>query len=114
MQVRALKSFSGRYGHIRVGQIFHCVPNYAADLLRQGLVEKRPEPGPADNRSIPGAPAQSDTNAGKDSATGSTERAPAGGEAGTPSSLRAVLASRKKTPRRSKRGASDPASETAT
>lgn len=122
MQVRALRSFAGRYGHIRVGQIFSSAPNYAQDLMRNGLVEKVGDPGPDKNRAIPEAPARADAPppvrpppsepTGKDGATASSERAPASGRGRTSSSLRADLASRRKTRKASDAGATsnpDPA-----
>lgn len=107
MLVRAIKSFAGRYGHIRVGQVFNGVPNYVDELLRLGLVKPVSEPAPADNRAIPAAPMRAAAPAavGKDGATGTTERAPAGGAVRTSSSLRADLASRRKTPKPSEPGA---------
>ncbi len=118
MQVRALKSFTGRYGHIRVGQVFNCVPNYAAELIANGLVRDMGEPGPSADRALPGAPHRADVPprkeapAGKDGATDTSERAPVGGSTRTSRSLRADLASRRKTQPKSAPGATkspDPA-----
>lgn len=116
MQVRALRSFNGRYGHIRVGQIFSSAPNYAQDLMRNGLVELLKEPGPEKDRAIPEAPKRAEEPppvrpppteppSGKDGATASSERAPASGKGRTSSSLRADLASRRKTRKASEAGA---------
>ena len=111
MQVRALKSFAGKYGHIRVGQIFNCEPNYADQLKTNGLVlmidEKQAAPGPSSNRAIPAAPSQAREEPaplGKDGAAGDSAHTPAAGAAITSRSLRADLASRKKTSKRSASG----------
>lgn len=114
MQVRALRSFAGRYGHIRVGQIFSSAPSYARELQSNGLVEVIGEPKPAGNRAIPEAPKRADTpppqpppddQVGKDGATASSERAPASGTGRTSSSLRQDLVSRKRTRKPSAAGA---------
>lgn len=58
---KALRSFKGRYGHIRAGTTFNCAPGYYAALEKKGWVQlaKVEEPGPSDNRAIPGAPNKS-------------------------------------------------------
>lgn len=57
----ALKSFKGRYGHIRAGMEFNGEPGYVRALERKGWVkiltaDPAKQPGPDDNRSIPEAP----------------------------------------------------------
>jgi hypothetical protein len=102
MQVRALKSFSGKYGSIRTGQKFNCDPHYADQLFANSLIEAVQEPGPDNNRAIPQAPQRSKTpppekDTGKGGATADSGRTPAGGKPITSRSLRADLALRKKT-----------------
>lgn len=58
-EVRALKSFKGRYGHIRAGQTFTAEPSYAQSLMRNKLVVvtgAAGEPGPSKNRDRKEAP----------------------------------------------------------
>lgn len=72
--VKALKSFKGRYGHIRAGTTFNADPSYYRQLAAKGWVELAPEskdkqppgPGPGENRDKGGAPGR----AGKGGAGG--------------------------------------------
>lgn len=56
--VRALASFSGKYGPIRNGQTFNCDPHYASQLKRNKLITiiSETQPGPSKDRAIPEAP----------------------------------------------------------
>lgn len=103
-EVRALRSFKGRYGHIRAGQTFTAEPNYAAQLKRNKLVvivggegEKGKEPAPSKNRDKGNAPARGGKDqTGKD-APPTDPRAPAAGQTITSASVQAGQASRPKT-----------------
>lgn len=117
MQVRALKTFQGRYGLIRRGQIFNAAPGYARDLKKNKLVEdtgpgpgETPAPGEdRDDKAVPEAPhkAGKESAGGKGQPTGSDTAAPSqdAGTAAPPSSSPAVPASPEKTLTSSKIGA---------
>lgn len=108
-EVRALRSFTGRYGRIRTGQTFAAEPGYAAALKRNKLVEytgKPGEPGPQKDRSIPEAP---DRGGKDDKGTGRPAKSTApqpltGGKGITSSSAPAAPASRPRTSSTSKAG----------
>lgn len=96
--VKALRSFKGRYGHIRAGSTFNCDPNYMRQLQGKGWIEAakpepgskdKPAPGPGDNRDKGGAPGRAGKGApgagkppasgkGKSSSKGSAGRQGAG------------------------------------
>lgn len=121
MQVKALKTFQGRYGKIRAGEVFNAEPGYVVGLnKRKGhplvqVLDERDEPGPAKDRNKGEAPGR----AGKEH-PGDQGRAPAsdtagqqgGGQALTSQSLPAVPASRGKiaapSPRGGRRGKPTP------
>jgi hypothetical protein len=120
MKVRAVKTFSGRYGLLRAGTEFECEPGYFQALKRNGLVQLAtdriaappadpnapPGPGPGDNRSIPGAPKPGkDTPGEQRKPPGGTGHRKAAGSVTTSSSLRADLHSRGKTSGKSGGGA---------
>lgn len=105
--VRALKSFKGRYGHIRAGQTFAAEPGYAKQLQRSKLAviieDDAKDPGPSQDRDRKEAPqrggkeGQGSGNPPKQS-DASTVPPPLGdGQAITSSSLPAVRASTKPT-----------------
>lgn len=101
-EVRALKSFKGRYGHIRAGQTFTAEPNYAAQLMRNKLVvvtDATQEPGPSKDRDRKGAPGRGGKDGeGKGSPVPPTDpQPPAAGGAITSASVQAGRASRPKT-----------------
>lgn len=120
MKVRALKSFNGRYGKIRAGNVFECEPSYFRALARNGLAKIEPEraidgqpqpeqpgekkpPGPSEDRDLKKPP----NTAGKDAPgdqrkpPGATGRRTGGGPGVTSRSLRADLHSRGKTAKKS-------------
>lgn len=101
-EVRALRSFKGRYGSIRAGQTFNCEPGYLVQLLRNKLViatGNPGEPGPSKDRSIPEAPHRGGKDkGGKDTDPSNPSGQGAGsGNALTSASLPAGQASRRKT-----------------
>lgn len=132
---KALKSFKGRYGHIRAGSTFNCEPGYFGQLIKKGWVElakdqrepqpdskDKPPPGPGDNRDKGGAPGK----AGKGEAgTGSkpaqkgqraggrkgTAAQRGGGQAVTSRSLRQDLRSQEQTPPSSENGEKNPSDQ---
>lgn len=103
MQVKALKTFQGRYGKIRAGETFNAEPGYVLALnKRKGfpmveVLSKQDEPGPTKDRSKGEAPGR----AGKEK-PGDQGRPPVSDTAGqqgagaalTSQSLPAVPASR--------------------
>lgn len=99
-EVRAIKSFKGRYGHIRKGQQFTAEPNYARQLRDNKLVkilEEKPEPGPSKNRDKGDAPGRGGKDpTGKDAPPTDPQRS-ADGQAITSASVQAGQASRRKT-----------------
>lgn len=106
MRVRAIRTFTGRYGHIRTGNVFECEPGYFAHLKRNGMaVEEKdraleaPTPGPNDNKAVPAAPstAGKDAPGGQGRPPGDTARPRGAGKTVTSRSLRADLALRQKT-----------------
>lgn len=108
---RAKRTFQGRYGMVRAGNVFNCEPGYFADLKRNGLVEEvaaaaagAADPGPSENASIPDAPARAGKELGAGAAPTSSVPLPAAGSAVTSRSLRRDLASRAKTSKRSESG----------
>ena len=131
MQAKALKTFRGKYGMIRAGSKFNCAPGYFEELKKLKMVTEWTggkdandpppilprDPGPSENASIPEAPA----TAGKELAASSGQTASsestykpndsgrrrADGKALTSRSLRADLASRKKTSSESGTGAAN-------
>lgn len=129
---KALKSFKGRYGHIRAGTTFNAEPGYFGQLAKKGWVElasdkREPEPqskdktppGPDKNRDKGGAPGRagkgnagsskpaSNSKGGKGGAKGTEDRQGAG-SAVTSRSLRADLHSQDKTPPSSEAGEKNP------
>lgn len=118
MQVRALKSFEGRHGFIRAGQVVNLEDGYARDLMKNKLVEPiEGDGGPKpDNRQSmmraprPSAPV-SGRRPGKEPPLGD-------GPTLTPLSSRAARAQAGKTPNKSdagaKKGASSSKGKTAT
>lgn len=109
--VEALKTFKGRLGHVNRGDKFNCDEGYFRALKKNGLAalpkptgeEKTPanEPGPVNDRNIPRAPARAGKEgAGEDQGSPPAETSDptrTDGQVLTSSSLRADLASRKKT-----------------
>lgn len=101
-EVRALRSFRGRYGHIRAGQTFTAEPNYAAQLQRNKLVvvvDESKDPGPSKDRSRPEAPHRGGKETpGKGNPAQPTDpQQSADGKVITSASVQAGQASRKKT-----------------
>src|ERR1700728_3806964 len=57
MQCKALKTFhSTQYGYIRAGTRFASEPNYAHDLVRNGLIQILDPGGPSRTQALGGAP----------------------------------------------------------
>lgn len=128
--VKALKSFKGKYGHIRAGMTFNPDPGYAREMQRKGWIEPvaEEEPGPGPQKKAPPAPDRNrnkppaPSRAGKDQGgakrtpppnkkgagtSGDTEQPPAGGGPVTSRSLRADLHSSAKTLTGSEAGAAN-------
>lgn len=106
MKARALKTFKGRYGLIRQGTVFECEPGYFKALAKNAMVEEaKPHEAaqviePEKNRAIPRAPKPEKKDqppADSRKPPGGTAPRTAAGRATTSHSLRADLASRKKT-----------------
>jgi len=56
-QCKALRTFhSQQYGYIRAGTRFSSEPNYAHDLVRNGLIQILDPGGPSRTQALPGAP----------------------------------------------------------
>jgi hypothetical protein len=113
MQVRALKTFTGRYGTIRAGTVFNCEPGYFQSLAKNNLVTAEitkdaaaRTPGPSKDRNIPEAPHRGGKeNPGEQGqAPGVTVRPLDVGAGQQSSSLRADLALQEKTSNRSAAG----------
>lgn len=123
MKTRALKTFRGRYGLIRAGNVFECEPGYYKQLAKMGMVQKEPErtldepgqppdpnkpdnPGPSKDRDAKGPPfppGKSPPGVAR-KPPGDTARRTGGGQALTSRSLRADLRSRGKTSKKSDGG----------
>lgn len=112
MLVKALKSFAGRYGHIRAGITFECEPHYFEALRRHRLVDAAPAdatpdpgaPGPQKNRNVPKAPLTPGKDGpGNQGGEPGKQSAPSQDDGTAPPSvsLRADLRSRQKTSRKS-------------
>jgi hypothetical protein len=106
MQIKALKSFQGRHGYIRAGQIVNLEDGYARDLAKNGLVEI-PEgddgPKPGNRQAMRRAPLLGARPGAAEKRPG--QEAPLGdGPTLTPLSSRAAQARPKKTPPESARG----------
>lgn len=111
--VKALKTFSGKYGLIRAGTTFNSEPEYFKRLQKNGLAvaadeqEKPGAPGPSKNRNIPAAPGnggKGEPGAKGQTTPGSSGRPPDAGKGQKSASLRADLASRGKTSGKSASG----------
>lgn len=125
MRVRALKTFSGKFGLIREGTVFESDPGYFRALSKNGLAEEigdpaptkpgEKEPGPDKNRDLQRPPNRAGKGVApvKGGKSGVTVRPLAAGKGGKSSSLRADLASHGKTSKLSEAGGSNtPAPET--
>jgi len=107
MQVKALKSFQGRHGYIRAGQLVNLEDGYARDLAKNKLVELPAEgdggPKP-ENRQAAGRAPYRAARPGLAEAKPGREPKLGDGPTLTPLSSRAAQARAKTTPPASARG----------